>query len=159
MLITIGGMVLLATVIMRVNTNYLSADEVLLNSKLCVLATSLASSIIEEASGKAFDTATDTASVDNLSALTSPYGLGHAYKEIYENFNDFDDFNNFTKVDSSLPSATFVIKCKVGYIDPSDPTIFVNTRTWHKKISVEVTSESMADTVRMSSIFSYWYFR
>jgi hypothetical protein len=159
MLITIGGMVLLATVIMRVNTNYLENDEVLLNSQFYVLATSLASSLIEEASGKAFDAATDTASVTILSNLTSPYSLGHAYKETYENFNDFDDFNNFTKVDSSMPSAIFTIKSQVGYVNPSDPSKFVSTRTWHKKIIVEVSSKSMENTIRMSSIYSYWYFR
>lgn len=159
MLITIGGMVLLLTVILRVNTNYLVADKVLLNSKFCVLATSLASSIIEEASGKAFDAATDSASVDNLSLLTQANYLGHAQSETYENFNDFDDFNNFTRIDSTLPSAIFKITSTVGYIDPANPSDFITSRSWHKKINVEVTSESMVDTVRMCSIYSYWYFR
>jgi len=159
MLITVGGMVLLLTVILRVNTNYFEADKVLLNSKFCVLATSLASSIIEEASGKAFDAATDSASVDNLTLLTSAYSLGHAYSESYEDFNDFDDFNNFTRIDSTMPSAIFKISSEVGYIDPSNPSNFITSRSWHKKINVEITSESMIDTIKMSSIYSYWYFR
>ena len=159
MLITIGGMVLLATIVLRINTNYLSADEVLMNSKFCVLATSLASSVIEEASGKAFDAATDTSSASSLSSLTPAYNLGHAYNETYENFNDFDDFNYYTKTDSSLPSAVFNIKCRVGYIDPANPSEFISTRSWHKKIIVIVSSKSMKDVVRMSSVFSYWYFR
>jgi len=159
MLITIGGMVLLLTVILRVNTNYLESDRVLQNSKFCVLATSIASSIIEEASGKAFDAATDSASVDNLSSLTQASSLGHAYSETYEKFNDFDDFNNFTKIDSTLPSAIFKITSTVGYIDPANPSDFISLRSWHKRIDVEVTSKSMVDTVKMSSIYSYWYFR
>jgi hypothetical protein len=159
MLITIGGMVLLLTVILRVNTNYLESDKVLLNSKFCVLATSLASSIIEEACGKAFDAATDTASVDDLALLTHPYSLGHGYQEAYEDFNDFDDFHKFTKIDTTLPSAVFKITSQVGYIDPANPDEFITSRSWHKKINVKVTSESMTDTVKMSSIYSYWYFR
>ncbi len=105
MLITIGALLLLGLVILRVNNGFLNTDSVLLDSKLGVLATSVAVSVIEEAEGKAFDQKTDSISVNNLSDLSST--LGPESGEVYPNFNDFDDFNGFTKIDTTLPAAEF----------------------------------------------------
>ncbi|MDP4174030.1 MAG: hypothetical protein Q8933_08695 [Bacteroidota bacterium] len=159
LLLTLGGMFLLSMVILRTNTTFLSTGNVMYNTKFGVLATSLGTSMIEEANSKAFDAATDTNSVSSLTSLTSPSGLGPAWGEVYPNFNDFDDYNNYTRIDSTMPSAVFKITCKVGYVLPTNPDVFVNQKTWNKRILVTVTSPSMNDTVRMSSVFSYWFFR
>ena len=160
MMITIGAIMLLTLVIIRVNNGFLSTDEVLMRSKFGVLAVSLATSMIEEANGKAFDNNTDTTSVTSTTQLTN--SLGPASGEQYSSFNDVDDFNNYTRytiTDSTIKSAPFKIYCRVNYVNPSAPKDSTNTRTWHKKISVEVSSPNMEDTIKMSSIFSYWYFR
>jgi hypothetical protein len=166
LLLTMGAMFILALVVLRVNNTFLSTTDVMSNTKFGVLAVSLGTSIIEEACGKKFDTATDTTSISNVSLLTDPSGLGPKYGEVYPNFNDFDDFNNYTRVDSSMPSAVFSISCKVHYVDITGSNIVeVNKKTWHKKIDVMVTSRSFTkssgiqDTVRLSSIFSYWFAR
>lgn len=156
MLLTTAAMMLLSVVILRVNNNFLSTSSSLLDTKFGVLATSLATSIIEEASGKAFDLATVDSDVTSLSSLSS---CGPAYGEYYPNFNDFDDFNGLVKIDSTMPSAVFKIACQVNYISPSNPDNFVGYKTWHKKMTVEVTSPSMEDTVRMSTVYSYFYYR
>ncbi len=163
MLITIGALLLLGLVILRVNNGFLNTDSVLLDSKLGVLATSVATSIMEEANSKAFDQNTDTVSVSSLTQLSSV--LGPESGETYPHFNDFDDFNGYHRVDTTMPAAKFIIDCKVEYVLPANPDSAVGTRTWHKKLTVEVSSPSLIgqddkpDTLRMSTIYSYWYFR
>jgi len=162
MLITIAALLLLSLVILRINNVFFSTSSVMLDTKFGVLAVSLGTSIIEEANSKAFDKATDTTSISQTSVLTTVASLGPEAGEIYPNFNDFDDFNGYvrsTAGDSSFQSAPFYISCQVGYITPSNPESFVSSQTWHKKINVTVTSPSMKDTIRLSSVFSYWYFR
>ena len=159
MLLTMAAMFLLSIVIVSTNNTYLTTGDIMYNTKYNVLAVSLGTSMIEEASSRAFDSATDTSSVSDLNLLTAPGSLGHSPSEHYPNFNDFDDYNNLVKVDSTMPSATFTISCRVGYISPTNPDVFVNQRTWHKRIEVSVTSPSMKETVKLSSVFSYWFFR
>lgn len=159
MLITIGAIALLSMVILRVNSNFLNTNEVLLDNKFGVLAVSLATSMIEEAKGKAFDLATAENTVDDIDELTPSYGLGPAYGEVYPNFNDFDDYNGLVKIDSTLPSAVFKIECEVCYVKTLTPKLKESNRSWNKKIIVRVSSESMADTIVMESIYSYFYFR
>ena len=159
MMITLGAMMLLGTIILRVNAGFLSTNNVLLDSKFGVLAVSIATSVIEEATGKAFDATTDSNAVDNLADLTAPGSLGKAPWEVYPFFNDFDDYNGLNIIDSTKSSAMFNIQCKVDYINPANPEVPSGIRTWHKKITVTVTSKSMEDTLRMSSINSYFYFR
>lgn len=162
MLITIGAIILLALVILRVNTNFFHTSSVMLDTKFGVMAVSLGTSIIEEASSKAFDAVTDTNSVSTTSSLTSAWGLGPKVGEVYPYFNDFDDFDGFVKTtagDSTFQSAIFNAVCTVNYVNPTAPDVPVSYQTWHKKLTVVITSPSMSDTVTLSSIFSYWYFR
>lgn len=159
MILTIAAMFLLSVLILRSNKTFLGTSSVMMDSKFGVLAVSIATSVIEEASDKAFDEATDTLSIDNVVDLTNPILLGPEEGETYELFNDLDDFNGFAKVDSSMPSAEFNINCDVVYVNPSNLDVPSSSRTWHKKITVTIDSPSMADTIRMSSVYSYWFFR
>jgi hypothetical protein len=162
LMITVGALMLLSLVILRVNNSFLSTSTVLLNSKFGVLAVSLGTSIIEEANSKAFDEVTDTVSISSVSSLSAVTSLGPESGEVYPNYNDFDDFNGYTRTtagDSTFQSAVFNVNCNVRYILPSDPNVSTSAKTWHKRITVTVSSPSMVDTVRLYSIFSYWYFR
>jgi hypothetical protein len=157
MLLTIGAMGLLATIMLRVNTMNLSTDTIRSEAQYGVLATSIATSIIEEAKSKAFDEATVAGKVDNLNALSTT--LGKESGETFATFDDIDDFNNYTATDSSMPSAVFNINCKVAYVDLPNINVDYGSPTWNKKITVKVSSPSMDDTLTISSIYSYWYFR
>lgn len=156
MLITVGALTLLAVVILRVNTNFLNTNEVLMENKFGVLAVSIGTSVLEEAKGKAFDQNTDSAAVTSLSQLSS---LGPESGETDPLFNDFDDYNGLVRVDSTMPSAPFRIECDVVYVNSNNPDGISASKTWHKKLTVTVTSDFMVDTIRLSSIYSYWYFR
>lgn len=163
MMITLGAMVLLSLVLLRVYNGFFNTTSTLLDSKLGVVATSVATSIIEEATGKAFDQKTDSTSVSNLTDLSST--LGPEPGETYPDFNDIDDYNGFHKIDNTIPAAVFEINCEVDYVNDTNLDGKSSIRTWHKKITVHVTSESMLgqdsvpDTVTLSAIYSYWYFR
>jgi MSHA pilin protein MshD len=157
-LLSIGALVLLSLSVLRVNNGILSSGAVLQDSKIGVLATSLGTSLIEEANRKAFDAISVDDAVTDISSLTSPYSLGAGYWETPETFNDFDDYNNYVKADT-VHNIDLLISCKVNYVDPVNIDGIVMTRTWHKKITVDITSSFMRDTLKFSSIYSYWHFR
>ena len=54
-LLSLGAMTLVSLIILQINTGFVMTSSVLLDNKLDILAISIASSVIEEASGKAFD--------------------------------------------------------------------------------------------------------
>ncbi|MCH7774269.1 MAG: hypothetical protein IH784_07665 [Bacteroidetes bacterium] len=159
MFLTIGALVLLSTLMLRINTNNLQTDTIRAEAQYTVLATSIITSIMEKAKSLAFDATTDTNTVTTTSQLTPASSLGPGGGETYDTFNDFDDFNGYTKVDSTMPSAVFDIYCEVYYIQKSNLKDKYNSRTWHKKITVQVSSPFMQDTIKQSTIYSYWYFR
>lgn len=158
---TLGAMLLLAAIMLRVNTANLTNESIRDDAQYGVLATSIATSIIEEAQSKAFDENTDTMNVTALTQLTSV--LGAETGETENTFDDFDDYNGLTKRDSTMPSATFDISCQVVYVLPDNIGGSTSNRTWNKKLIVTITRPVAADSsvlaLRTSSIFSYWYFR
>lgn len=156
MMITLAAMMLLALLILRVNRGFSSTEIVLMESKFSVLGVSLANSIIEDATGKAFDENSDSGTVAALGDLST---LGPDDGEVWPNFDDFDDYKGLAYTDSSMPSARFNITCDVVYVDPTAPDYYSVSNTWHKKLTVKVTTPSSRDTIDMSTIFSYFYFR
>ncbi len=163
-LFSIGALLILSLTVLRVNNNILLTDEVMYDSKFGIIANSIAISLIEKASEKFFDENTAEGPVDNLNELTLALGPG-AGETTPENFNDFDDFNTYTQEDA-FNSLVFYSNCTVAYVDPSvNLDNIVSTQTWHKKLTVTVTwrqngemTGSVADTIRQSTIYSYWYF-
>jgi len=157
----LGAMLLLSVIMLRVNTANLTNETIRDDAQYGVLATSIATSIIEEAQSKAFDEKTDTMNVTALTQLTSV--LGPETGETESTFDDFDDYNNFTKRDSTMPSAIFDISCQVVYVDPGNIEGSTSNRTWNKKLIVTITRPVSADSsvlaLKTASIFSYWYFR
>jgi hypothetical protein len=157
----LGAFALLGTTILSLHRSLGNSNQVVIQSKLGVTAVSLASSIVEEASGKAFDKNTDEDIATLTSQLTSVVNLGLETGESYpDSTNDFDDFNNLNRtISPDTLSGTFNIRCKVNYINPSTPDVAQSSPTWHKKLTISVTSPQMKDTVKAEYIFSYWYFR
>jgi len=165
-MITLFAMVLLSFLILRVNSLFLQTNTTLYTTKFDVLAFSIAQSMIQEIEANSFDENTVSAAVTTTSGLSTT--LGPESGEVYPNFDDIDDYNNYTRKDSTLPSAVFNVKCKVDYVTSAAPDVATSTPTWNKRISVYVTSPSMmisagnvtkADTVKISQVFSYWIFK
>ena len=156
MMITLGAMILLSVVILRVTNNFMNTDVLLMESKFGVLGVSLATSMMEEAKGKSFDDQSDSGTVLALTDLTS---IGPETGETYPNFDDFDDYDDFEIIDSSMPSAIFKIECNVDFVKPENLDGISSTRTWHKKMTVMVTTTSSPDTIELETIYSYFYYR
>jgi hypothetical protein len=162
-LLSIGALVLLGSVIVSANRSSLQHGVILQQTEIGVYAVSLAIGRIEEATGKSFDEFTapddsgDTDTATSLTQLTST--LGPESGEVYPDFDDIDDFNNLTTTVYIAGVDTMRIHSTVAYVSPSNPDLLLTTRTWHKKLTVYVTGSATRDTVRISSIFSYWWFR
>jgi len=158
-MLTIGALMLLSTLMLRVNTNNLTTDSIRAEAQYGVLATSIITSIMEEAKSLAFDESTTANSITNLDDLTSVSKLGPESGETFDTFNDFDDFDGYTRVDSTMPSAIFNIGCTIDYVNSSNLLGTSSLSTWHKRITVTVSSDYMTDTLTQSNIYSYWFFR
>jgi len=159
MMLTIGAMALLSITTLRMNSHFVHSGVSLDETKFSVLAVSLASSMLEEANSKAFDEYTTESAVTSTTSLSAVLGK-ETGETTSDTFDDCDDYNNYVDSVLNIPSAKFYIKCKVSYINSDAPdTDLSSGKTWHKKITVMVTSPSMTDTVKLSSIFSYWYYR
>ena len=163
MLLTLGALILLSTLTLRVNTSQLTTQDTMQNSKFGVLAVSVASSIMEEASEKAFDEKSVENSIDDTKSLSKRDKNGFKTDpgenpDSSNTFDDFDDFDGYSKIDTSMPSAVFDVSCIVNYVDPDKKDFITTKSTWHKQLIVTVSSPSMLDTIQMTKIFSYWKF-
>jgi hypothetical protein len=169
-MITLFAMILLSTVILTINRGFLTTNTTMNNNRVDVLALSVGNSIMEDAIGLAFDEKTVGAAVTSTSSLTASASLGLEGSESATNpaaFDDFDDYNCYAsspKLDTVAVPGTinkyyFSTYCSVKYVDGSNPNTVSSSPTYHKRISLRVFSPKMDDTVRLSTIYSYWYFR
>lgn len=154
-LFAIGALLILSLTVLRMNNNILGTEEIVLDSKIGVLATSIGTSIIEEASKLAFDENTKANPVSSKTSLTPSLSLG---QEIEGIFDDFDDYHNYIQHDT-IYTIPFTSHCIVNYIQPKDLNAPVSTREWHKKLTIRISSPFSRDTLELSTIYSYWFFR
>jgi hypothetical protein len=155
MLITAGAMMLISILVLSISSTQLTTQDSMQNSKFGILAISLASSTLELATQKAYDQFSVDETLTNVNQLCQVLGPGPG-ETSPETFNDYDDFNNYTNVDSTMPSALFTIKCRVDYVDPKKPGFICANRTWHKMMTVTITSPAMKDKVKLSKVYSYF---
>jgi hypothetical protein len=176
-ILSLGAVILWSVTVLLTNRASLQHGTIINQTQIDIYAVSLAQAKIEEASGKAFDaySATDTMGngrpITSLSQLTDPALLGKEAGETYPNFDDFDDYNYYSgnnPLKVYVPGVdTFRIQTTVCYVDTTDPATKVSVRTWHKKMVVKVWSTispwsadtPQPDTVVMTYVYSYWWFR
>ncbi|MBK7228021.1 MAG: hypothetical protein IPH97_03915 [Ignavibacteriales bacterium] len=174
MMLTLGAMLLLSFLILRVNSTQLLSQETITDSKLGIVALTIANSYMDFAKRRVFDTViADSIFNDPTVAMcTAPNALGPEIGENYPNFDDIDDFNlwdpalsRFITVPdtTTLSSATdpnlfteFFVTSSVYYVPESDFETKANIRTLFKRIDVRVWTEQMKDTLVYSSIATIW---
>ena len=170
MMLTIGAFVLLGVIILSVNAGFLTVNTTVYSSRVDIMAVSLANSIIEDAASLAFDEKTVGAAITSTSSLTAPASLGldgTENRSIVNSFDDFDDYNCYRtnpKLDTILvPGSTskfiFSTYCAVDYVDPANPDNISSTATYAKRLKLRTYLPGMTDTIRISKVYSYWYFR
>ena len=172
MLITVAAMLLLSLLILRVGSTTIVNQDSMQTSKFGVLAVSIASSILEEATMKSFDENANTVPrtyFSNVNELTVSGSFGIDTGEDPDStstFDDFDDFHNYTTSYDSLGSAIFNVTCEVNYVDPDIGGFVTANRTWHKMLTVTISSPSVVKpgTDEMQEfvfrkVFSYFHFQ
>lgn len=155
---------LLSFLVLRFNSIHLTSAQASYNSKFGIVATSLATSLLEEAKDNMFDevvldTTKTITSETELSTVLGPDGT-----ETYPDFDDFDDYNGLYHIDSlSLKNpqtgapTNFEMWSTVEYVSEVNPDVKSASKTYHKKMTVSVFSSAMIDTVKLSTVFSYWH--
>lgn len=158
-LLTICAMMMLSRMAISVNRSNMEGGSSVEMAAYRITAVSLGTSIIEEATGLAFDSKSDSVGISNVSTFTAPSSLGPE-GAVYPHFNDFDDFNGFHHADTLQGSAIFMTDATVDYVTIAANVIsHSSTQTYNKRIVVKVSSKWMTDTLSFSSIYSYWFFR
>jgi hypothetical protein len=170
-ILTIVAIVLLGTNVVSVNRTFLQHGVVLQQTEIGLFGVSLATSLLEEARGKAFDRYSLVGFPTSVNQLTPYDSLGPEAGETRTLYDDFDDFNwmkggptrdsIIVKADTiKIPDVdTFVRWAKVCYVDSTNPMTYRNYRTWVKKLTVYVKGGASQDTIQMSYLFSNWSFR
>ncbi len=167
-LLTIGAIMLLGTVILTVNRNLNTNNLVLINSNIGLEEVSLATSVIQEAEGKAFDqhTINNPLNSSQLDSLTPTGSLGqeNGNPNDLDDFDDYNGLNNQGRLDSiPLSTGEYYVRTRVYYVNANDPTDTSSVPTWNKRIDVTVWNGNAngtvnGDVVKMHSVFSYWHF-
>lgn len=152
---------LLGGVILTVNRNIGDTGTILLHSNIGLEEVSLATSIMEEAQGLAFDEITDTSAVTSTSQLTPVNALGQENGDStdLDDFDDFNGLNNKGRLETdTLGTGIYYVYTRVYYVNTSNLMANSTTRTWNKRLDVWVWNSSGTDTVKMNTVFSYWPF-
>jgi hypothetical protein len=158
-ILTIIAIVFLGTNVISVNRTFMQHGAILQQSEIGLFATSLGTSLIEEAQGKAFDKNSLQGLLQTTSECTPVDSLGPEPGEKREDWNDFDDYNNLKDTIKIKDVDTFYRWATVSYVDSTTPNVATNYRTFSKTLTVYVKGLASQDTIRMSFLFSYWSFR
>lgn len=163
-MMTVLAMGMLATVMLTVNTNTGDNNQAIQMSEYRIMAASLATTTIERATSLPFDQNTVVSNVTSTTSLSATLGPETGEIDSLENtFNDFDDYNKFHKWVKGdtvfFRSADFRVWSDVDYVMiQGDSVIWTVAPTYTKRITVYVTSPYMNDTLRYSTLYSYWFF-
>ncbi len=164
MLLTIGAVILLGNIILTTNRGIANSSQLMLKTNFGLEAVSLASSTVEEAESLPFDESTRFNSDTSTSQLTAAANLGEESSS-GDTLDDFDDYNGppnqgYRIASLTLGTGIYDVKTHVCYVTPSNLTGSSSTPTWHKRIDVWVwNTADTKDTIEVSSVYSYWYFR
>jgi len=158
-ILTIIAIVFLGTNVVSVNRTFMQHGIILQQTEIGLFATSLATSLIEEAQGKAFDKNSLEGLLQSTTECTPVDSLGPEPGEKRCDWNDFDDYNNLRDTVKIKDVDTFYRWATVSYVDSTSPNVAISSRTFTKKLTVYVKGLASQDTIRMSFLFSYWSFR
>jgi hypothetical protein len=158
---------LLSTILLNFYKLLANNGDVIAGGQDGILATTLATSYIEIASGMAFDSITDTSNIaiSTPSKLTivSKLGPDNGSEDSLYDFNDFDDFNNFT-IEEQANGTTRKYKTtfKVQYVSPGNvETVSSLTQTFTKRMDLSTWRTfppGKTDTLKLSMVLGYFHF-
>lgn len=156
MMLVLAALFFFSMTSLSVNRFCISNNEVMMKSEFDYYAISLAQSIIEEAKTRHFDVAVESGPATNP-PNDFTYPGGPRYDEHYPNFSDVDDYNGLTKT-INTSRVNYTINVTVGYVQETNLNTIVSFKTFHKKMTVTVSSPYITSNVVLSHVFSYYEF-
>lgn len=178
-LITIAALALLSLAVLNINRGLSSHDVSLAQNRYKLEALSIATSYIQQATQYYFDEAVaDSNNTEKTDPATftdpSQLGLEPSDSTVFGvEINDFDDYNSIVRIDTGRSGVVYKIMFKVEYVDlaPNGKIVPVSDKTFHKRMTIMVTdiyeppliyretsTGRIRDTVKISSVYSYWFF-
>ncbi|CUS77750.1 MSHA pilin protein MshD [Candidatus Kryptonium thompsonii] len=176
-LITILALALLSLAVLNVNRGLSSHDVSLAQNRYRLEALSIATSYIEQASQYYFDEAvadTNNTAKTDPNTFSSTLGLDPDDTTMVGamEIDDFDDYNSISKIDTGRSSVIYKVSFKVEYVDLSGNRVIpVSYKTFHKRMTVfisdiydppliykETASGKVRDTIKISFVYSYWFY-
>ncbi len=156
----------LSLITLSVNNTILASNDSLLESEAILNALSVAQSMLDEIAKKEFDEKIIGKRAFYVDSLTLPSMLGPESGEVYQDFDDIDDFNYF-----QASNAKQVVTPRMGMFSVVDSIYYIpdpsttgydfdcpqpyGTRTFYKKIVVEVSHPSMSVPLRLVDLWVY----
>ncbi len=156
----IAALGMLTFVILNSNKTSLSTLDSITYNKGLIAANSLALSLFNEISSKAYDENTITGTTIVSANDFSP-NLQAESGETYPNFDDVDDYNNYSRTEIIPQIGKFNIRVKVEYI--RDNLVKTTARTYNKNVTIIIRGDSFnnqttgqKDSLVISGILSQW---
>ncbi|NOZ61471.1 MAG: hypothetical protein GXO74_07295 [Calditrichaeota bacterium] len=159
LILVIGGLLLLSMFTLTINSSIRENQSTLYSSESVLNGLVLAQKYIEEAEALRFD---ENKSATIPSSFTKPIRLGPDGNEHYPYFDDIDDFNGFSVTDTLSGNVPYTIYISVFYATLTKPDKVSTSRTYFKRMVVEIFSPFMKDagdkTITLKKLFAYHYF-
>jgi len=163
-LLTICAMMLLTTILLNFYRLLNNNGDAIAGGQDGILATTLATSYMEIASGLSFDSVTDTSdlAIRNPNMLSSILGPETSDEDSLYSFNDFDDFNGYSI--EQQPNGTnrkYKTSFKVLYVNPANVESQSVNRTFCKRMDLKTWRTfppGATDTLRLSVVKGYFHF-
>ncbi len=155
-LFLIGGLGILTLLMLSFNRFQNVNTTASINNESIISASALAQGLIDEISTRSFDENTVVKGVTSKDSLTLSNSLGSDLGEAsISQFDDIDDFNNYTKTISLARLGTFNLAAKVQYIQNMQQNNVISSRSFSKRIQVNIYSAYLPDTLKLYNIISY----
>jgi len=154
--LVIAGLILLSILAL----NFFRASDLQYDMKYeneaIITATSLAQSIIEEMTTKAFDEVTIEWKTNHADSLSFEKDFGPDSAETSRDlFDDIDDYHGYTLTDSTMSLGNFTVSVIVNYVERENPDVLSASRTFTKKARISVSNTYLKNQPQFLYAFSY----
>lgn len=151
-ILLIAALFIFAMLQLGLNKVLLQNSKTMVKTELDYTAVALAQNIADESRRKPFDeNVLVGGNIDvpgDFSLILGPES------EVYPNFDDFDDYSGYSRTDAT-EHGVYETTCRVDYMMESDLSQVSAIPTQHKRLLVQVVSET-DDTVAVTYIKSYY---
>jgi len=155
-ILAIGAIVLLSFIVLSYGNSSNGMLETAFFNEGVISGSALAQSLMEEIQSRAFDEATISQAVTSVHDLTSSNSLGPDNGESdISSFDDVDDYKGYTKTDSLSRMGNFTVSVDIYYVEEMNPEVKSISKTFSKRIDVEVVNSAVSTSITFSNVVSY----